>query len=189
MENALLLLDVDGMLHPCDAKPHRRPAGYTTHRLRPRGWEHARKPLRVWLNPNHGALLTRFAADHGFELAWATTWQHDANTMISPRVGLPELPVIEFDGHPGTAGGWKFPAVLDYAAGRPLAWLDDDFRLAVHRRGREEFEAARAGVPTLLHHVDPRVGLTLLDLAAVARWALREVGPVEDAEGVAAAVL
>jgi hypothetical protein len=179
-ETILLAIDVDGPLNPYGAKPHQRPVGYATHRLAPAG--HVGKPYRVWLCPEHGALLTRFAADRRFELVWATTWQHDANRLIGPRVGLPELPVIEFDGHPGTLTGWKYPAVLDYAAGRPLAWLDDDFRVAYHRRAREEFEAARAGRPTLLHHVDPRIGLTELDLAAVARWADREVGPVETAE-------
>ena len=58
----LLLLDVDGLLNPYAAKPHRRPQGYGTHRIRPDSWvarqpqraaEYVR-PLRVWLNPEHG---------------------------------------------------------------------------------------------------------------------------------------
>jgi hypothetical protein len=45
-----LLLEVDGPLNPCAAKPSRRPVGYETHRARPSGWRlhEARRPLRVW---------------------------------------------------------------------------------------------------------------------------------------------
>jgi hypothetical protein len=53
-----LPLDVDGPLNPYMAKPHRRPAGYTTYRTKPRTWIAANsqrppefvRPLRVWLN-------------------------------------------------------------------------------------------------------------------------------------------
>lgn len=162
----LLLLDVDGPLNPYGAKPHRRPEGYTTRRLRPTGWRD-RKPLRVWLNCDHGALLTTFADRIGFELVWCTTWEHDANTLIGPVVGLPELPVIEFG---FTATQWKFNAVAEYAEGRPLAWLDDDFKLYPHER--EWFEGQRKGIPTLLHLVSPRVGITTDDLDTVEKWAL-----------------
>jgi hypothetical protein len=34
-----------------------------------------------------------------------TTWEHESNEFIGPRIGLPELPVIEF-GLDGTR--WKF---------------------------------------------------------------------------------
>lgn len=57
-----VLLDVDGPRNPFTGKPTRRPGGYTTHRLRPRGWESVRKPLRVWLNPSRGATLLKLAA-------------------------------------------------------------------------------------------------------------------------------
>ncbi len=54
----LLLLDMDGPLNPYRSAPHERPAGYSTHRMRPTGWENPRdKPLRVWLNHGHGADL------------------------------------------------------------------------------------------------------------------------------------
>ncbi len=178
MSKPLVLVDVDGVLHPYEAKPHRRPAGYLTHRLRPAGFEHARKPLRVWLHPGHGPMLCRFAVEHDTELVWATTWEHDANRMIGPRIGLPELPVIEFGEHPGTLDGWKYPAVLAYAAGRPVVWFDDDFTAVGRERIRaaDAFTAARAGTPTLLHHVDPKVGLTETDLDTAAGW-LRGLRP------------
>lgn len=164
MDRPLLLLDVDGPLNPFAAKATRRPEGFTTHRLAPKGCN-PRKPYRVWLNPLHGAQLLDFVLEHDMELVWATTWEHDANTMIGPVIGLPELPVIEWG---FTAIMWKFNGVLEYAGDRPLAWLDDDFGL--FETEREWFEKERGDVPTLLHHVDPRVGFTAEDLAAVAEW-------------------
>lgn len=172
----LVLLDVDGPLNPYGAKPSRRPDGYTTHRLRPHGFERARKPLRVWLHPGHGRLLLAFAAEHDADLVWATTWEHDANTMIGPVIGLPELPVIKFGDHPGTVQGWKFPAVARYATGRPIVWFDDDFALQEKTRQLCRWAAERYAVPTLLHHVDPGTGLTADDLATAGKW-LRGLEP------------
>lgn len=45
MNRPLLYLDVDGPLNPYAAKPHRRPAGYATHRMKPEGWI-AQHPVR-----------------------------------------------------------------------------------------------------------------------------------------------
>lgn len=56
--------------------------------------------IDVALNPAHGPMLLRFAAEHGVELVWATTWTDDANTMIGPLLELPELPVRR---RPGSA--------------------------------------------------------------------------------------
>lgn len=170
MVGGLILLDVDGPLNPWAAEPTQRPAGYTTHRFRPPGWEHADQPLRVRLNPHHGPLLLGLAKATGWELVWATTWQHHANHMISPVVGFPDLPVIDFAGHPGTLREWKYPAVLDYAAGRSLVWFDDDFTDPTHTEPRMRFENARAGVPTWLYPVDPGVGLTTVDVDTVRVW-------------------
>jgi hypothetical protein len=156
----LLLIDVDGPLNPYAAKATRRPEGYTTHRLAPGG-----QTYRVWLNPAHGPMLLEFAERTGMELAWCTTWEHDANTMIGPVIGLPELPVVEF-GYRATE--WKFSGVLPYADDRPVAWLDDDFE---HFPAEQEwFLRHREDIPTLLHHVSARVGITSADLDAVAAW-------------------
>lgn len=165
-----LFLDVDGPLNPWAEKGCRRPVGYTTHRLRPAGWENARKPLRVWLNPSHGPALVKLAADTGLTLAWATTWQFEANRLIGPVLGLPELPVVDFDHHPGSLKDWKFPAVADFASGKPLVWFDDDFRSSRLVHTVTDFQHQRGDLPTLLHWVDPRVGLTEADFDAVRRW-------------------
>ena len=164
MSRALALLDVDGPLNPYAAKPTRRPEGYTTHRIRPTGWVE-RKDLRVWLAPEHGPMLLAWAAEFDVELAWATTWEHDANLFIGPAIGLPELPVVEWG---FTAFHWKFDGVLKFADGRSVVWFDDDFDHFAEERAW--FELQRRGVPTLLHHVDPRIGLTDLDLGVAGRW-------------------
>lgn len=157
-ERPLLLLDVDGPLNPFRAT---KPEGYTKHRLPTAG-----QSFEVWLNHDHGAMLLDFAERHGFELAWCTTWERDANTYIGPQIGLPELPVIEFG---FTATDWKFGAVLRYAAGRPLAWLDDDFERFDPEQ--QEFLRQRGDTPTLLHIVSPSVGITTDDLSMVEAWA------------------
>jgi hypothetical protein len=81
------------------------------------------------------------------------------------------LPVIEFGGN---CEHWKFDAVADYAAGRPLAWLDDDLRL--YPKHRTWFEEQRGDTPTLLHTVACKQGLVGGDLAAVAAWQSEEFG-------------
>ncbi|MFD9691264.1 HAD domain-containing protein [Kitasatospora sp. NPDC059088] len=175
----MLLLDVDGPLNPDAAKPHRRPEGYRTHRLlTPRWAAHERrrlalwgmphkapKPLRVWLNPEHGPALAALP----FELVWATTWEEEANSFIGPLLGLPELPYIAWsEPRPEPAGGvfWKTPEVVAWARGRPFAWVDDNITDA-----DRAWVAAHHPGPALLHHVDPKVGLTADDFGRLAAWA------------------
>jgi hypothetical protein len=178
----LLLLDVDGPLNPYAAKPHRRPAGYETFRLTSRGrWYGGRdvrrhRGLRVWLRREHGPWLLALAERTGLELVWATTWEHQANEHIGPSIGLPPLPVVEFPDRDPVRGwapdsGWKWRAVLGHAAGRPLAWLDDEHDDPAHGALREEFDLGRQGIPTLLCHVDPRRGLGADHVERVAAWA------------------
>lgn len=159
----LLLIDVDGPLNPYAAKPTRRPAGYSTFRLAPKGINPA-KPLRVWLNEDHGKILLDFAKEFDCELVWATTWEDDANFMIGPRIGLPKLPVIHFG---WKAFKWKYNAVLDYCDGRPFVWLDDDFDN--YKKERRWFESERKD-PYLLHWTDPKRGILDKDLATVGQW-------------------
>jgi hypothetical protein len=187
-EQPLLLLDVDGVLNPNAAKPTARPLGYRTYRHTPEGGWHTgpnvrrHQGLRVWLHPGHGARLRELAAQANLELVWATMWRHDANTYVGPAIGLPEIPVIDFPPEDLAAdpagwsrwsesGGWKWPAVAAYAAGRPLAWLDDEHDTAGFPAARAEFDRARAGLPTLLCPVDPRKGLLPEHLRQVADWA------------------
>ncbi|MEU4596351.1 HAD domain-containing protein [Nocardia sp. NPDC023988] len=175
VDRPLLYLDVDGPLNPYRAKPEQRPRGYETHRLLPQSWiaRHRDipvrrvKPLRVWLNPSHGRTLTELAED--FELWWATTWEHDANTHIAPVLGLPELPVVEWKS-PGCQGPegtfWKTAELVEHAAGRPFAWVDDDITTPDRR-----YINARHAAPALLRFVHPAAGLVEDDFTALASWA------------------
>lgn len=162
----LLLIDIDGPLNPYGGKPERRPDGYTTHRMRPCGWPHD-KPLRVWLNHGHGTELLALAG--WYELVWATTWKGEANELVGPHLGLPELPFIDWPVmHGASPRGtfWKTQYVLDYAAGRPFAWIDDEItELDRDWVGRHHFADA------LLLRVDHRIGLTRPDFDALADWA------------------
>lgn len=159
----LLCLDVDGVLNPYKAS--RR----WLYKANYRRWNTTLEDGRtfgVWLNKGHGRLLRDLAKSAGLELVWCTTWEHQANQRIGPRIGLPELPVIAF-GFNGER--WKFRPVLEYAGGRPLAWLDDDF--AIQHEHRDWFLEQRGDTPTLLQLIDPHHGLRQVDLDAVARWA------------------
>lgn len=167
----LLFLDVDGPLNPYDAKPHRRPAGYLTHRMRPTGWQDPwQKPLRVWLNPAHGSYLIALP----YDLVWATTWGTEANEWIAPHIGLPELPAVDWpELHAKRDDGTYFKThdLVRYAAGRPFAWVDDE----IGDNDRGYVEAHHSG-PALLHRVDPKLGLRDDDFHALHVWAskLRE---------------
>ncbi|MDX2407083.1 hypothetical protein NJO91_28665 [Streptomyces microflavus] len=174
MNRPLLFLDVDGPLNPYAAQPERRPAGYTTIRV-PRndgtpeesgGLTDRRRPLRVWLNPGHGRALLGL----GYELCWATTWMGDANRWIAPVIGLPELPFVDFGDalfrERPDGVHWKTGPLVEYARGRPFAWVDDEqsdldqAHVTAHHPG-----------PGLLHHVNPRIGLREDDIRTLARFA------------------
>ncbi|MET9461453.1 HAD domain-containing protein [Streptomyces canus] len=173
-----LYLDVDGPLNPYAAKPHRRPDGYTTHRMKPEGWlaQHPGlppsrvRPLRVWLNPSHGQALLKLT--DRYDLVWATTWRNEANTFIAPVLGLPPLPFVDWPTTltPGPNGTfWKTRHLVNHAEGRPFVWLDDELD-----DNDREFVASHHDGPALLHWVDPRVGLRDTDFEVVADFA-REV--------------
>ncbi|MGQ4330558.1 hypothetical protein [Streptomyces hayashii] len=161
MNRPLLFLDVDGPLNPYAAKPEKRPDGYTTLRV-PRNDTHEegkgllvrRRPLRVWLNPEHGRFLLRL----GFELCWATTWMDEANRWIAPVLGLPDLPFVDFGDvllqERPDGVHWKTGPLVNYAAGRPFAWVDDE-----QSELDQKYVTAHHHGPGLLHHVNPRVGL------------------------------
>ncbi|MFE2917724.1 hypothetical protein ACFRKE_23800 [Kitasatospora indigofera] len=169
----LLLLDVDGPLNPYAAKPHRRPAGYRTHRIKPDSWvaRHPQRPaeyvrpLRVWLNPGHGPELLALP----YELVWATTWMDEANTWLAPLLGLPRLPYIAWPQlHQVDPDGlhWKTRRLTAWAAGRPFAWVDDEL-------GPQDTEWIAAHHPglALTLRIDARTGLLPADFATLAGWA------------------
>lgn len=150
---ALLFIDVDGPLNPYDRSPcdaweagYARITGYHVH-----------------LHASHGPALRALP----YTLVWATTWGSTANRQFSPRLGLPELPVVEFDTPEVDEDLYfKTPAIVEYAAGRPFAWIDDEITDA-----DREWVATRHEGPALLHWVDPAVGLVDADFDVLAAWA------------------
>lgn len=151
----ILLLDVDGVLIPYAAKGC--PDGFIQHTL-------LGEP--VWLAPCHGDWL-RPLCDR-FQLVWATGWEHYANQLIAPILGLPTLPVIEFP-RDGTRRFEKFPTIERVVADRALIWIDDELTPAIHAW------ALQRRSPTLLIDADPAIGLTLEMVATVAGFGHRSL--------------
>ncbi|MET9958426.1 hypothetical protein ABZ128_04950 [Streptomyces sp. NPDC006326] len=162
----LLFLDVDGPLIPFGATREQRPYGYPTY------GEHSANPLLARIDPSLGPRLSALPCT----LVWATTWGDDANEWVGPRARLPELPVVSWaetaedgDGHVG-GPHWKTRTLVERAAGRPFAWVDDEITdadrawVAGHHPGR-----------ALLHRIDPAFGLTDADFTVLDAW-LREAG-------------
>lgn len=150
----LLLLDFDGPLNPHRAQGI--PAGYERHEIveGDRSWV-------VLLNPQHGVELNALAGV--FELVWATSWEHGANRLLAPLLGLPSLPVIQWpDRRPVRRGSWKTPYVAEWVGDRPFVWVDDEV-------GPDD--QATLGDRGVVHSVDARTGLTRSDFRA-----LREYG-------------
>ena len=144
MSMPLLFLDVDGVVLPIGAE----------------------------LDDLGTALGPQLAALH-CELVWATAWEHGANHEIAPRIGLPQLPVVEWrdttvaedDEDVYFSLHWKTRMLVEWAAGRDFAWVDDEVTdadaawIAEHHQGR-----------ALVHRVQSAGGLTGGDVAAVGRW-------------------
>jgi hypothetical protein len=156
-ERPLLFLDVDGPLLPFGEGPGRHGPNTTpdSHLAR--------------LTPEVGRRLATLPCD----LIWATTWEDEANTEIASRIGLPQLPVVNWPGpsseheHENQWFGlcWKTRALVTWAAERPFAWVYDEITdadrdwVSTHHSGR-----------ALLHHVDSYQGLADEDFATLDHW-------------------
>ncbi|GAA3802666.1 HAD domain-containing protein [Streptomyces phyllanthi] len=158
-EGPLLFLDVDGTLLPYGGT--RIPP---THWERD-GWQEPSNPQLAKLDPAHGPRLLALPC----ALMWATAWMDDANEVLSPLLGLPELPVTDLPeaSEEDEAGllHWKTRALVEAAAGRPFIWVDDE----IGERDRVWVSANHPG-PALLHRVDSTTGLTDADFAALEAW-------------------
>ncbi|WP_433219812.1 hypothetical protein ACQP00_16255 [Dactylosporangium sp. CS-047395] len=157
MPPPLLFLDVDGPLVPLahrGAAPH--PAAEAAAR------RHG-NPLLLRVDPADGPRLLGLGCD----LVWATTWAEDANEVIGPLLGLPELPLVAFSDHDFDGPEhWKTRDLVAWAAGRPFAWVDDELTAA-----DRAWVARHHPAPALLHRVDGRAGLAPADFAAIRDWA------------------
>jgi hypothetical protein len=148
----LLLLDVDGVLSPFGGS------------MAPPGFERTViDGFQVTWSHRHAEWLDDLAFH--FDLVWATTWEHKANRAISPRLGLPQLPVVEFTS-PRVGDTWKLTDVSRYVGHRSMAWVDDELFLDAHRWADER------QAPTLPIQPRSSVGLTeshVIELEAFGR--------------------
>lgn len=164
IQRPLLFLDVDGPLIPFGAEPQQYPT-YAADGELPGA---DANPLLTRINPEHGTRLAALPC----EVVWATTWMADANECIAPLIGLPQLAVVDWPEPSATDDQderdglhWKTRALVGRAVGRPFVWVDDEITdtdrrwVAAHHRGH-----------ALLHRVDPRLGLTDDDYAALDSW-------------------
>lgn len=164
----LIFVDIDGVLIPF------RPRVTSTYRRLSGGAgcapDRSGNPLLDRLDPDHGRQLLALPG----ELVWASTWMAEANEVIAPRLDLPDLPVVDWpdaDEEPQRGMHWKTLPLARWAAGRAFVWLDDEITDVDRRR-----VAAHHPQPTLLHRVDPYLGLVSADLAAVCKWLRQRAG-------------
>jgi hypothetical protein len=160
----LLLMDVDGVLNPYPECPE----GFTEYDFFPEDEE----PVR--LAAIHREWLHELAEI--FTMVWATGWGPDANRLLCPHFGLPELPVISFPPVPvdpaakvesiAAFAAAKVPAIADFATQHAVAWVDDVVTPEARR-----WAQARSH-PTLLVEVDHRIGLTRDDVELLLAWRL-----------------
>jgi hypothetical protein len=190
----LIALDIDGVLNPDPVEPSHpamaaRLPGYVEHDItlppskRPlaylRGHGLEAVAGHVLVNVEHAEWI-RSLLGRGVEVGWATTWEHYANEVFGPLVGLPVLPLaVEFhadvaDGHhhPRMHGfgaiEWKSDALWNRYRGRPLVWIDDQASelTRIDMRGNP----VDRGAPTLSVRCDGEIGLTRNEMQRVDDW-------------------
>jgi hypothetical protein len=99
-----------------------------------------------------------------------------ANESLAPALGLPRLPVLDppeptiEDTYFGLH--WKTRGIVEHAAGRPFAWIDDEITEA-----DREWVSDHHSAPALMLRVDPRCGLTANDLDDLVMWVARHGVP------------
>ncbi|WP_199039981.1 HAD domain-containing protein [Glycomyces salinus] len=156
-EQQLLFLDVDGTLIPFGQRKPRVPEDAINNSYVAR------------LNPQLGPRLAVLPC----QLVWASTWEDEANTEVAPRLDLPSLPVVYWP-EPSTEGEledqwfnlhWKTRALVEWAAGRSFAWVDDEITEA-----DIEWAAANYHGRAFLLPVDASQGLTDNDLEVLGSW-------------------
>jgi hypothetical protein len=153
MPAPILLLDVDGVLNPFGAQAYGD--HYVAHDLFP-----GEDPVHV--ARTHGDMIRRLATV--FELAWATGWNDEANSLLAPLLEIAQLPVVTMPAIPFEPRE-KVPAVHAYAGDRPVAWIDD-----LHTAEGQAWAATRTA-PTLLLSTTPSIGLTAEHVQTALAWA------------------
>ncbi|WP_330184689.1 hypothetical protein OHB26_14495 [Nocardia sp. NBC_01503] len=158
----LLFLDIDGPLIPFGLAPESdaSPPPVTAQPA-------LSNPLAQRVDPALGPLLAALPC----ELLWAATWMDEANRSIGPLLGLPTLEVVAWPDESNDRVDewfglhWKTRTLVEFAAGRPFLWIDDE----IGDSDREWVSREHPG-RALLHRVDPCIGLRPNDFAAFIEW-------------------
>ncbi|WP_394614844.1 HAD domain-containing protein [Lentzea sp. JNUCC 0626] len=161
----LVFLDVDGTLLPyAGAEVPTTVQGWVE-------WQLPSNPHLATIDRDHVPRLLALPCD----LVWATGWMHDANTVLAPLLDLPSLPVAALPDAPYENNfdvlHWKTQVLVETAAGRPFAWIDDE----LGDLDREWVKANHDGQALLLR-VDSQTGLTTDDLTTVENWVRQAAG-------------
>lgn len=151
---AKILIDVDGVLNFDRSNDYSFDSEATI--------DGVTYPLR--LDKRHGQWLLELAEDTKSDLMWATTWLELANIHIGPKIGLPELPYVDF-GHrrySQSSASWKGFGVIE-SIDDPFIWFDDDFDIPYILDGELEQKYR-------LHLVHGHCGLSREDIDFAYKW-------------------
>lgn len=164
-DKPLLLIDVDGVLNCICRNPHARMYDVFSF-----------GPYRIAIRHETGRWLKRLS--ESFHPVWCTMWDEQANLVLAPRLGLPELPVIPCDERrydapmewEGLSLHSKIPCIVEHVGDRAFAWVDDEIGShdTAWSRQRDDEEA-----PTYLLKIDPRMGLLEHHVNKLVGWAER----------------
>jgi hypothetical protein len=166
----LAFIDVDGVLNIISSKPLK--PGMTQQEMTVQGRKY---PIR--LKPEVHADLLRELEEAGFEMAWGTTWEDEANRLIAPELGLSRWPVAMVEGAwlelptpelVRDLGGynWKATGILALAGDRPFIWIDDDLWKPDHAWAIRR----SATIPTKLIKTNPKEGLMPHHVRKAKQW-------------------
>lgn len=120
----VVLLDVDGVVNALNRKnDHAWPDAKIT-LARP---DFSFREWPIYTSPRLGEALLALDVN----IVWLTTWKYDANTAISPLVGLPtDLHVGDYDRRKFSEGfqDWKMNFVYEFIPtfDGPIVWIDDE---------------------------------------------------------------
>ena len=175
-----LFMDVDGSLLAYPADTGETDPRLRTGRLDLDFPDDLSYPTRIWFDPEVVAGLNKLVNEGLVQLIWASTWDHAANRLLVPAVGLLEAPydVAEI----GTRYGGQMAAgiwVKALAVGRwllenglqnaPIAMVDD--LLTSHASGflspqRRSIEVVGGG-QNLFIETQPEQGLHVAQVAEI----------------------
>jgi hypothetical protein len=159
----LMLLDIDGVLNASrralfaeDANTYSDVAQYTVPA------DDGREFI-FWTSPTLIAELCDLHESGAVEIAWLTTWQHQAKQHVAPTLGLPEFPVAADSRGRFSDYHWKQRAAEEaLQLGRPVIWIDD-----TEITGEAQAAYRKSSIPYMLVSPDSTLGLTRVHMAEV----------------------